>query len=711
MPNGVRPSLAQDQLRWIDLASGIRTPDAAEHASRQLRTARGLLERLFGPKPVPGVILGDEVGMGKTYEALAVIGALFRHDSSARVLVLTHSHAMANIWAERWDWFREHAVAAASRKHFQKGELLYDISDLGRGRLGFASYDRLKRMPTHELRCALERCFEGRYLRATVRRRLAWELLETRVAPTDGKIADKIPRGALNRFWGTYFDPDERTWRHPWSAWSELRRLVYRASRTKRRVDLLVVDEAHKVASHQRSMFFSEVLGSRAKRALYVTATPFSLSVEQLYDRIKDMHVVTGASTNDLATLWKELERFRDIVLSRGELPQGLRLALKQRLRRYLVRSLWKPEISEGVPRRKAEQVPITNSPQDEQRAQAMLALETSLVRLAGSGGRTHSTAHRETLCSSYAAIRDAAERSRGHGAAFAPHLASLTAILPSKGELPKFEAVVRHLSEIARRREKAVVFCGRIATVTALRRALHQQLRSEMEIEKRRWTRVQNRLRRAKRKGLSLVDRYDVPRVRLAVHRFGDVPPGKEASALKRVGRLLEESGEPGEEQSRAELWDQSWGPRRRIDWVGVLAGQHGEGEARRSPEAVQFAFNLPGPPYVLLCTEIAREGIDLHLWCRRVVQYDLEWNPALMEQQIGRVDRIGSLSRRASRPLEVLWAWVPGTYEEYMARKVRERMEMMKVLLGAGEWLSASPEEQETISDLERYCLDFAP
>jgi hypothetical protein len=43
-------------------------------------------------------------------------------------------------------------------------------------------------------------------------------------------------------------------------------------------------------------------------------------------------------------------------------------------------------------------------------------------------------------------------------------------------------------------------------------------------------------------------------------------------------------------------------------------------------------------------------------------------------------------------------------------MVRKVRERMEMMKVL-GAGEWLGESPEEQETIVDLERYCLDFRP
>ena len=53
-----------------------------------------------------------------------------------------------------------------------------------------------------------------------------------------------------------------------------------------------------------------------------------------------------------------------------------------------------------------------------------------------------------------------------------------------------------------------------------------------------------------------------------------------------------------------------------------------------------------------------------------------------------------------------------MPGTYEEYMVRKVRERMEMIEVLLGAGEWLAAvSPEGQESITELEHYRLDFAP
>lgn len=76
-----------------------------------------------------------------------------------------------------------------------------------------------------------------------------------------------------------------------------------------------------------------------------------------------------------------------------------------------------------------------------------------------------------------------------------------------------------------------------------------------------------------------------------------------------------------------------------------------------------------------------------------------------------MGRVDRIGSLSRRKNRPVEVSYARVPGIYEEYTANKVRERVEMMRVLLGAGEWLSDSPESQEDFSDLKPYRLDFKP
>lgn len=704
-------ALARDLLRWINLAHDIRTRDADEHASRQLRTARAVLQRLYGPNGVPGVILGDEVGMGKTYEALAIIAALFRHQPSSRILVLTHSHPMATTWMDRWDRFRSHAVGRYVRPELPEGELLHHALHLGGTSLGFASYDRLKRMPAQELRCALERCFQGRYLRAPDRRRLARELLDTDIAPHGGDVADRVPQGALDRFWRAHFDPDHRTWSHPWTAARALRGLVYRASRTKRRVDLLVVDEAHKVASRQRSMFFAEVLGSRAERALYVTATPFSLSIDQLYDRIEDIHIVTGGSKDHLEALWKDLERFRDAVVARSDLPRDAKHAFEERLRRYLVRSLWANEIQPGVKRRTPTRASSDDLVSDERRAYAMLGLETALVQYGHAGGKTHSVAHRETLCSSYAAIREAASVSHERNAGFASQLDELVSLLPPKGDSPKFEAVVSYLAALAHRREKAVVFCGRLATVRALRKALHVRVQREMDAEREGWTRVRARLRRLERTGRQSIAATDMPRLRLAVHSLGVPAAGQEAKTLRKLGRLLDQSGEPGEAPARSELWDQSWGPRRRVDWVGVLAGGQSEGETRRSAEAVQFAFNLPGPPYVLLCTEIAREGIDLHLWCRRVVQYDLEWNPALMEQQIGRVDRIGSLSRRISQPIEVVWAWVPGTYEEFMARKVGERMEMMRVLLGAGEWLAASPEEQASFADLDRYRLDFSP
>ncbi len=196
-----------------------------------------------------------------------------------------------------------------------------------------------------------------------------------------------------------------------------------------------------------------------------------------------------------------------------------------------------------------------------------------------------------------------------------------------------------------------------------------------------------------------------------MAVHIAESVSRGNELAAVQGLRRRLERSGQPGEGPRREELWQRAWGPRRRVDWVGTLAGRDDESGARRSREVTQFAFNLPGPPYVLLCTKIAREGIDLHLWCYRVVLYDLEWNPALLEQEIGRIDRIGSLSRRKRRPLEVIWTVTPGSYEEYMKQAVERRLDLMKVLLGAGEWLASSPETQERLDDLERYRLDFSP
>ena len=66
-----------------------------------------------------------------------------------------------------------------------------------------------------------------------------------------------------------------------------------------------------------------------------------------------------------------------------------------------------------------------------------------------------------------------------------------------------------------------------------------------------------------------------------------------------------------------------------------------HG-GLARDERAAARAGFAAT-PHAVLLATDAAAEGLNLHDGCRLVVNLELPWNPGRLEQRIGRVDRIG--------------------------------------------------------------------
>jgi hypothetical protein len=65
-----------------------------------------------------------------------------------------------------------------------------------------------------------------------------------------------------------------------------------------------------------------------------------------------------------------------------------------------------------------------------------------------------------------------------------------------------------------------------------------------------------------------------------------------------------------------------------------------HG-GLSPRERGAVQRQFNANG--VLLLATDAASEGLNLHHRCRLIVHFELPWNPARLEQRTGRVDRLG--------------------------------------------------------------------
>ena len=94
---------------------------------------------------------------------------------------------------------------------------------------------------------------------------------------------------------------------------------------------------------------------------------------------------------------------------------------------------------------------------------------------------------------------------------------------------------------------------------------------------------------------------------------------------------------------------------------------------------------FRLPGYPYVLVTTDVLREGENLHTFCARIQHYGIGWTPSSMEQRTGRIDRIGSLTHRrlaangvpaAATLLQVYYPHLHDTVERVQVREVYRRM-----------------------------------
>jgi superfamily II DNA/RNA helicase len=121
---------------------------------------------------------------------------------------------------------------------------------------------------------------------------------------------------------------------------------------------------------------------------------------------------------------------------------------------------------------------------------------------------------------------------------------------------------------------------------------------------------------------------------------------------------------------------------------------------------------FNSPFAPFVLLASSVGQEGIDLQRFCRHVVHYDLEWNPAKLEQREGRVDRQG---RETDGAVNVYFLLCRGTYDERLMHVMVNRFRWHQVLLGNKHALEGPPGQvTEGSSDptlIEKMRLDLSP
>lgn len=105
-----------------------------------------------------------------------------------------------------------------------------------------------------------------------------------------------------------------------------------------------------------------------------------------------------------------------------------------------------------------------------------------------------------------------------------------------------------------------------------------------------------------------------------------------------------------------------------------------HGNVPARERQNRVESFQNNP-QVRVFLSTDAGAMGLNLQA-ASIVINLDLPWNPAILEQRIGRIHRIGQM-----RSIEVIDLISAGTIEEEMMTKLRFKSALFEGVLDGGE------------------------
>jgi hypothetical protein len=111
-----------------------------------------------------------------------------------------------------------------------------------------------------------------------------------------------------------------------------------------------------------------------------------------------------------------------------------------------------------------------------------------------------------------------------------------------------------------------------------------------------------------------------------------------------------------------------------------------------------LQLAFNREhaSPKVLVAQSMVGREGLNLHEACRTVILLHAEWNPGVVEQQIGRVDRLNSLWEKkleraivqnspadALPKIEIRPVIFQGTYDEHNWKVLIKRWDDLRAQL----------------------------
>ena len=139
--------------------------------------------------------------------------------------------------------------------------------------------------------------------------------------------------------------------------------------------------------------------------------------------------------------------------------------------------------------------------------------------------------------------------------------------------------------------------------------------------------------------------------------------------------------------------------------DAVVVLKGDDAD---RDLMAAVEQFNNRESPVRLMLATDVASEGLNLHYLCHRLVHYDIPWSLMVFQQRNGRIDRYGQTKQPLIRYLQT----VPSDEANAAERKIKGDVHVLELLIekdqnaasniGDPREFAGSQEEQEKLTAL---------
>lgn len=635
--------------RYVDASARAGRELVAESTARQFDTARDILERLngsYGEDARRGVLLADDVGLGKTTVAALIAWVVASAGEKRGVRILAPNDVMMRRWEE---------------------ELLSHVA------------------PLQE--CA--------------------PFLGVKAKSVKARRVERLSAGSIQVVKHSYAASD-------WSL----------------TCDLLIVDEAHRAKGEKTA--FSEALKRQkkhARRVLILTATPFSIRLEELLRMLK---LIGGdAATRPVTAFSRALDDLYSGNPARSQELIAQRLAIKAKAAiealsgcvvRHSVDDLKREHNAFGS--RGDWRIDVPDASKNE--IELLLRMDRA-QRVAESTGATNSPRFHVGWRFFDTRLRELVDEAKAleepRQAVVELQCKTMYRLRRQIGVHSKMKAVGAAVKHVVDAGEKVLLFCHHHATAQELtvhlsallpRKSLpsspstskwraawkevlgppgeehrHEELLQATFIEwlcselvrSQTWSWIVSS--RASPK--SLVRALEVSRARSSQSRETI------AQAARSLYRgLLQSKSSRGVLKAAADgRLDLIPGANGAARVLGVCPESDDEDEAalfihNQQPDTVISVFNSPFGPDVLVVTDKLSEGIDLHRYCRHLVHYELDPSPIRTVQRNGRVRRVNSWASITGQPIMYAFPAFRGTRDHRLVQIMKKRIDSFSLLLG---------------------------